>query len=130
MWRSAFALLPLALFAALGCGGGSGSDSVEVSLESDLTDLGQMYELHVKQQKRPPAKFEDLSAVSANPPTSAADGRMKVFWGTSVSSSGTSILAHEADVAEKGGWVLLTDCKTVKKMSADEFKAAPKAGKK
>lgn len=99
-------------------------------MESDLTDLGQMYDLHVKQVKRPPAKFDDLSAVTANPPTSATDGRLRVFWGTPLSPSGTAVLAHETDAATKGGWVLLTDGKTVSKLTAAEFAAAPKAGKK
>jgi hypothetical protein len=90
-----------------------------------------MYDLHVKQVKRPPGKYEDLSAVTANAPATAApDGRLKVYWGASVSPTGTAVLAHDAAAESKGGWVLLTDCKTVKQMTAEEFKAAPKAGKK
>jgi hypothetical protein len=130
MTRTLFVFAALALPACLiGCGGQEASSSVEVSLESDLQDLGATYDLHVKEKKRPPAKFEDLSAVTANPPPSATDGRLKVFWGTSLAPNGTSILAHETEAGANGGWVLLTDGKTVKKMTAAEFAAAPKAKK-
>ncbi|MCU0702495.1 MAG: hypothetical protein MUF18_00700 [Fimbriiglobus sp.] len=130
MSRTLFMFVTLALpLGLIGCGGSSDGPSVEVSLESDLQDLGGIYDLHTKQMKRPPAKFDDLSAVSANPPVSATDGRLKVFWGTSLSASGTAILAHEATATEKGGWVLLTDGKTVKKMTAEEFAATAKAKK-
>jgi hypothetical protein len=38
------------------------------------------------------------------------------------------VLAYETEVPEKGGAVLMQDG-TVKTMTADEFKSAPKAGK-
>jgi hypothetical protein len=109
-----------------GCGGPTGSNSVEVSLESDLRDLGEMYDLYAKQVKRPPAKFDDLATVTAAPPESASDGRLTVYWGTLVSPSGGVVLAHESTADTGGGWVLMSDCKTVKKVTADEFRATPK----
>ena len=39
------------------------------------------------------------------------------------------ILAYEKQAPESGGHVLMQDGKTIKKMTADEFKAAKKAGK-
>lgn len=122
-------LLPLAcgMFAlAVGCSGPGASESVEISLESDLRDLGEMYDLHAKQVKRPPAQFDDLATVTADPPQSAADGRLKVYWGTPVSAGGGVVLAHESDADSTGGWVLMTDCKTVKRMTAAEFKTTQK----
>lgn len=43
-------------------------------------------------------------------------------------STAPEILAYGKEVPESGGYVLLLD-RTVKKMTAEEFRAAPKAGK-
>ncbi len=45
--------------------------------------------------------------------------------------AGTSntVLAYAKDVPEKGGWVLMGDG-TARQMTPEEFKKAPKAGKR
>ena len=58
-----------------------------------------------------------------------------VLWGSGVQGEGEAaagggeVVAYEKDVPASGGYVLLTSGQ-VKKMTADEFQAAPKAGKK
>ena len=61
---------------------------------------------------------------------SVKEGTIIVVWGAPLQEGVTDkVLAYEKQVAESGGFVLMQDGKTVKKMTADEFKAAPKAGK-
>jgi hypothetical protein len=129
--RFAIALsLSFGLACLWGCGSSKPTTLVEVSLEAELKDLGDIYDYYTKQQKRPPAKYEDLSTVSAGAPVSAADGRVKVYWGQPLSASRSNIiLAYELKAETAGGWVLMQDGKTIKQLSAAEFASAPKAGK-
>ena len=58
-------------------------------------------------------------------------GDLIVQWGAPLSPEGEAaeaILAYVKTVPEQGGNVLMQDGKTIKKMTADEFKTAPKAG--
>jgi hypothetical protein len=60
-------------------------------------------------------------------------GDVIVLWGSPLKGEGDAgkaeaIIAYEKNVPDSGGYVLLS-AGTVKKMSADEFRAAPKAGK-
>ncbi|WP_435015750.1 hypothetical protein TA3x_003301 [Tundrisphaera sp. TA3] len=65
------------------------------------------------------------------------NGNIIVQWGATLpdikeepgQSTAPEILAYGKDVPEKGGYVLHLD-RTVTKMTAEEFKAAPKAGAK
>ena len=64
------------------------------------------------------------------------DGDVVVLWGPSSRTraeegsedSADEVLAYEKRVPEQGGEVLMKN-RTVKTMTADQFKAAPKAGK-
>ena len=56
------------------------------------------------------------------------NGLIIYVWGASYQASSTSIIAYEKSVPESGGFVLLQDG-TVKKLTAEEFKAAPKVKK-
>jgi hypothetical protein len=52
-------------------------------------------------------------------------------WGAPLSADvgpADAVLAYVKTVPEQGGNVLMQDGKTLNKMTADEFKAAPKAG--
>ena len=53
-----------------------------------------------------------------------------VIWGVKVrdGASGSNVVAYEKDTATKGGVVLLENGE-LKKLSAEEFQAAPKAKK-
>jgi len=86
---------------------------------------------------RPPAKLADLQKQEQNFPKGYAavkSGEVVVLWGTPPQGEGQAgsnetVLAYEKAVPKEGGFVLLS-AGTVKKMTADEFNAAPKAGKK
>lgn len=57
-------------------------------------------------------------------------GDLVVQWGAPLSPTGESaqaVLAYLKSVPEQGGPVLMQDGETIKTMTADEFKAAPKA---
>ena len=79
---------------------------------------------------------DDLLPNLENNPTFAKllkDGDIVVFWGVrtqNVQSPGQTVLAYEKDADENGSrYVLMADCASVKAMSEQEFKSAPKAGK-
>jgi hypothetical protein len=63
-------------------------------------------------------------------------GEVVVLWGATLPDTGEEpgkadtpeVLAYQKQVPEQGGYVLLLN-RTIRKMTADEFKAAPKAGK-
>jgi hypothetical protein len=63
-------------------------------------------------------------------------GEIVVQWGAKLPDTGEEpgkvsapeILAYQKIAPEQGGYVLLLD-RTIKKMTADQFKVAPKAGK-
>jgi hypothetical protein len=57
-------------------------------------------------------------------------GELVVQRGAPISPQGeatSAVLAYPRTAPEQGGLVLLQDGWTIKKMTADEFKAAPKA---
>jgi hypothetical protein len=56
-------------------------------------------------------------------------GEIGCVWGTILSTAAnasSAVLAYEKKAATEGGWVLMQDGK-VKRMTASEFQAAPKA---
>jgi hypothetical protein len=58
-------------------------------------------------------------------------GQLVVQWGAPLAPEGTAadaFLAYVKTVPEQGGQVLMLDGRTIKTKTADEFKAAPKAG--
>ena len=57
-------------------------------------------------------------------------GDLIVHWGAPLSPedvTADAVLAYVKPVPEQGGNVLMQDCKTIKTMTAAEFKTAPKA---
>lgn len=135
--RPAFAwiLVLLASLAAPGCGGGSpattGSGTPEKYGTGALEEVGELYRSAGARNKKPPASMKDLERsrdtflLGYN---AIQDGEVIVYWGVSVTSGDEAtdeILAYKSDVPTKGGPVLLKNG-TIKTMTADEFKAAPK----
>ena len=122
-----------------GCGGGSApKNDAEAKDSSSLNELGEAYRSYMIAKKKPPQKISDLlaaEAIGGNGVALAKTGNIVVQWGavlpdTNEEPGGTpspEILAYGKNVPEEGGYVLLLD-RTVKRMTADEFKAAPKAG--
>ena len=124
---------------AWGCGPGS-QPITENPLEgAALSDIGEAYRTFTITKKRPPAKLDDLTPMEMACPTGVRalkKGEAVVRWGATLPDTGEEpgkvpapeVLAYVKNVPEQGGYVLLLD-RTIRKMTADEFKAAPKAGK-
>jgi hypothetical protein len=100
-----------------------------------LFEIGDMINSYQLEHKKPPQKVKDLAAFSETLPTglgAARRGDVVVFWGVAPVESGSAgpeaqeILAYLKETPESGGGVLTRDL-TVKSLTAEEFKAAPKA---
>jgi hypothetical protein len=123
----------LGLFA--GCSSNPAKDAPpEYGLLQEVNDL-----LHAAAgaSRRPPARLADLDGYKSMFPRAYAavkSGDVVVLWGAAQKGEGEAgkdeaVVAYEKAVPSSSGYVLLS-AGTVKKMSAAEFSAAPKAGKK
>jgi hypothetical protein len=127
-WRRLLA--GLALLAA-GCGTAEPPKGTGTPSDKDgLDDLAVLLKEFAEQKKRPPAKAADVEPVE--PLHQAAyvglvRGDVVYAWGAGL-TGGSAVVAHEKQAETEGGWVLLQDG-TVRAMTADEFRAAPKAKK-
>ena len=129
----------LMVFALPGCGG---PNEAEIDLQTSpeavgLTELGETLRLYQIQFKKPPAKVADLTPLEQMAGMAMDPIRNKtieVIWGVELPDLGEQpglvesqeILAYEAKTPKEGGYVLFRD-RTVKKLTAEEFNAAPKA---
>lgn len=108
----------------VGTGGPTGKQALE--------DLAQLLKDFDQQKKKPPAAVAAVAPVE--PLYQAAylgvvRGDIVYTWGAPIDTKvTTTVIAYEKQTPAEGGYVLLQDG-TVKQMTADEFKAAPKAGK-
>lgn len=138
--RLAFPLLVcLALLTASGCGSSSvAPETPETALSRDLENVGEMYRMFSIANNRPPKDFAELSAAGAGLTgglTQVNENTVVVYFGATLPSlieepgnpPSDKVLAYEKQVPESGGSVLMLD-RTVKRVTADEFKAMPKAG--
>ena len=140
--KLAVGLAGLALSTLLaGCGASAKPPTEqEQSMEAvGLQNLGEAYRTICVANGRPPKDMREVEQASAASPAGLAGidaTNVVVFWGTTLPDTSEEpgkvpsdkILAYEKKVPEQGGYVLMLD-RTVKKMTADEFKAAPKASK-
>ena len=124
--------------AAVGCGGSSRPVTKEDMLETSLNDVGDIYRTYVVMNKKPPKTLGDLARLERMSPAGVValrSGEVVVRFGANLpdtdiepgKSSSDEVLAYEKQVPEAGGKVLMLD-RTIRQMTADEFKAAPKAG--
>jgi hypothetical protein len=113
--------------AAGGCGGDKTAS--DPTGKGKLEEVGEMLKTLRATREKPPARLADLGRVEPFLPVSAEalrKGEIVYLWGVGLSSGSDKVLAYEKKAETEGGWVLLQDG-TVKEMSADELKAAPKA---
>lgn len=111
----------------VGCGGKGGGENV-ITQDTMLTELKMLLTEYQKTKNAPPKKLADLNALEPSFPAAVhalSTGKCVYVWGAGL-SGGTAVVAYEKDVAEKGGPVLLQNGE-VKAMTAEAFKAAPKA---
>ncbi len=122
----------------LACGGPTSVPNAPEHFDfGTIEEVNTLYRSATSLKKSPPTSLKDLTARSAlfgSAYQAIEKGDIVVYWGVDTGSAGqgaggAEILAYKSDVPTNGGPVLLTDG-TIKKISADEFKAAPKpAGK-
>ena len=127
----------LATATLVGCGGtGLPTNPIEASDVTSLNEVGEAYRIYSITKKHPPRKIAELATVEAaggNGVASVKAGTILVEWGATLPSTGeevgngssAEVLAYGKAVPEQGGHVLMLD-RSVKKMTAEEFKAAPR----
>ena len=118
-----------------GCHSGSAALSPDEAQEDvrkgTLREVGEMLTLYKASKKKPPAKVGDLATYEVGFQVGylrTKEGEVVVAWGAPLKEGDSeTVLAHEKRAPSEGGYVLMQDGQTVKKMTADEFKSAPKA---
>jgi hypothetical protein len=116
-----------------GCSGAPEIQAI-ASDERGLKELADLYRDFTQKKKRGPKTLEELNVKGQRSPIAVEminSGELIVQWGAPLSPEGATadtILAYVKTVPEQGGSVLMQDGRTIKKLTADEFKTAPKAG--
>lgn len=121
-----------------GCGESTPSDPKEADESFALNQVAEGYRVYTIAKKKPPTNIKELTeleTLAGNGVEAVRKGDIVVQWGAPLPdtdeepghSPSTDVLAYVKDVPDKGGYVLLLN-RSVKKMTAEEFKAAPKAG--
>jgi hypothetical protein len=127
--------LLFSLLMSAGCGSGNGTlspqDAVVEGKISAMNEVGMMLNLHKGDRGKAPSKVADLAKYEFGCPIGyqrVKDGDIVVIWGAPLQEGASEkIIAHEKQAPDAGGYVLMQDGTTVKKLTAEEFKAAPKA---
>jgi hypothetical protein len=138
--RLSYALLCLSIL-GIGCGSSNAPRqlSPETKGQEILGEVGEVYRIYSFDKKKPPKSLADLASLQAAQPVgynAVKDGRVILLYGSVMTDleegppkgNSDEVLAYEKEVPDQGGQVLMLD-RSVKKMAADEFKAAKKAGK-
>ncbi len=139
MRKSMITVCLLSLVAA-GCGGSSGRPlSKDDGDELTLTQVGELCRNYQFAKKKGPDKLTDLSGQKtqgANGYDALTSGKIVLLYGATLPNLNEDpgegpddeVLAYMAEVPQSGGKVLMLN-RTIKTMSADDFKSAKKAGK-
>jgi hypothetical protein len=127
--------------AAAGCGRSPEQvAAAESPVAVGLKNLGEAYRTISVVNKRPPKDLREIEQASAAAPSGMAGidaSNVVVLWGAALTDlseepgkvPSDKVLAYEKKVPEQGGYVLMLD-RTVKKMTPEEFRSAPKAVEK
>ena len=114
-----------------GCGdGGDAGKVVPTDYKAALAELGEALKSTAADGKKPPTRMAEFEMIEPMAPTAGPlirSGELIYLWGGGYVPSGTKVVAYQKKAEAEGGPVLLQDG-TVKVMTADEVKAAPKAG--
>ena len=132
-WSVRHSLLLTALCLILaGCGGQPEIKAIS-SDERGLKELAQLYRDFTSKSKRGPRTLKELKIKGQSHPMAEEmlkSGELVVQWDAPLSPEGTTadaVLAYVKTVPEQGGYVLMQDGKSIRMMTAEEFKTAPKA---
>lgn len=133
-WMSFTGLMVVGLLA--GCQGAKSSNSgdpQDAFRRGAFSEVGELLTIYSQENSKPPTKVEDLKKYQVGWPggyNEIRSGEIIIVWSALVNASATDkVLAYQKATPESGGLVLMQDGATVRSMTADEFKAAPKAGK-
>jgi len=123
-----------------GCGGPSNQPVTQEDMkQTALSEGGELLRGYQFEKKKPPATVADLSPMESMSPTglnAIKSGAVVVRLGAELpdvnegppSGSSDEVLAYEKEVPTSGGQVLMLN-RTIKTMTAEEFKSAKLAGK-
>ena len=128
MIRTAWAVVAVGCGLAVGCGDSKPVVSQTPNKDA-LAEIGQMLKSLADEGRKPPAKMAEMEPIEPMLPTAAAmlrDGTLVYLWGAAYAADGNKVAAYEKQTPTEGGWVVLQDG-TLKEMTPDEFRAAPKA---
>jgi hypothetical protein len=116
-----------------GCGGGQDFKEMPAD-ERGLKQFAELYRNYATKNKRGPRSIKELAIKGQGHPIAQemlSSGELVVQWGAAVvaeNENADAVLAYARSVPDQGGMVLMQDTWTIKNMTAEEFKAAPKAG--
>ncbi|MBY0457512.1 MAG: hypothetical protein K2V38_09265 [Gemmataceae bacterium] len=136
----AFLALTASLVTLEGCssgtqpGGGGGGTPTRAD---ELREVGSLAAAHTAKGRKVAPTAAELAGYEATFPVAVKAikaGDVVVLWGAAPAAegdvasgkAGTAVVAYEKKAETEGGWVLLQSG-DAKQMTADEFKAAPKA---
>jgi hypothetical protein len=128
--------LTIVLGLAAGCGSSGGGGSFEEAPDNGeryaLVEVGEILRNRLLDTTTPPRSHSDIARYENAGPTAfnkIQKGEIVVLWGANPQPGAPDkVLAYERQTPQSGGFVLMQDGTTVKKMTAGEFQAAPKAG--
>lgn len=136
-WGIGLLLMGIAMPFVTGCDGSNSPPPQEVIESINLRELGEAYRTFVLAKKTAPTKLADIREYEGGYPMAVAglkSGELEVFWGGELvdpeaivpTVKTDKVLAFEAKVPKEGGYVMLAN-REIKKMTPEEFQAAPKA---
>jgi hypothetical protein len=119
------------LLGVVGCGRGGVAPPVETPPNAPLEEIGTMVKQFTVDKGRPPKNLRELQPYEPGfmiGHRALAMQEVVLAYGVPVSEGADAnvVLAYDKNVPAQGGFVLMQNG-SVKKMSADEFKAATKA---
>jgi hypothetical protein len=125
-------VLVVALFVPVGCSTRPATETgVAAEAPGRIREVYDLLVLHEEQKKHPAHAVQDLRPYENAYPGGYAlvhDGKVSVCWGAPATGA-ESILAFEKQAPAEGGWVVFQGG-AIKRLTADEFRAAPQATKK
>jgi hypothetical protein len=119
-----------------GCGSSGGGGSFEAAPDNGerypLIEVGDILRnrmLDTTQPARNPAEIARYENAGPTAFSKIQKGELVVIWGANPQPGASDkVLAYEKQTPQSGGFVLMQDGTTVKKLTAAEFQSAPKAG--
>ncbi|SIN95013.1 hypothetical protein SAMN05444166_1749 [Singulisphaera sp. GP187] len=123
-------------FLSAGCGSGTPvalppETAEDLAHKSKMTEVGLLLSSYSDEKGKPATRVADLAKYENGYPSGfiqVRQGGVVVLWSVpTVKTAVDTIIAYEAETPKSGGYVLMQDGTTVKKLTAEEFQTTPKA---